>query len=219
MTTTEFCARYPFLYHMAEHDAWPSILKHGLLSSEEIVGRSKDLSPETKRRLLTERRPQKVEVFDGFGNRFVLRDQKPLTKGALEKCLEDMVPVEWISLLNSKVFFWLSSERLDRLLRARAYRNEKQLVLKLKTSTVMENHHRNIRICPINSGSTIYRPIHRGRSTFSTLSAYPFEVYEKKRPAKDVVVELTISGLLPDIANHCVGAEIWFKERCIEKIL
>ncbi len=37
MTVEEFCAAYPRLYHMAEAAAWPSIQRHGLLSTSALL--------------------------------------------------------------------------------------------------------------------------------------------------------------------------------------
>jgi len=52
--------------------------------------------------------------------RAVVRDQKPLIESKLEKSLEGCTVEEWHRLLNRHVFFWLTKERLQTLLCARA---------------------------------------------------------------------------------------------------
>ena len=49
----------------------------------------------------------------------VIRDQRPLSVGKLERCLTDMSVTEWLRLLNRKVFFWLIEERVEQLLGAK----------------------------------------------------------------------------------------------------
>jgi hypothetical protein len=43
-----------------------------------------------------------------------IRDQCPQPPTPLESCLVDMTPADWYALINSRVFFWLDYERLNR---------------------------------------------------------------------------------------------------------
>src|SRR3712207_8870383 len=53
-----------------------------------------------------------------------LHDALPICERFLAESLEDgMTAREWYELLNCKTFFWVSKERLEGLLGARAYRN------------------------------------------------------------------------------------------------
>ena len=46
-----------------------------------------------------------------------------MSDAGLYKCLCDgLTPREWYRMLNSKVFFWVTRERLEKMLNARAYK-------------------------------------------------------------------------------------------------
>jgi hypothetical protein len=58
------------------------------------------------------RRPKSAKVS-------VVRDQFPMTDAGLLRCLPNHIsPADWYKLLNQKVFFWLTKDRLIRLLNA-----------------------------------------------------------------------------------------------------
>ena len=191
---------------MAEDGSWDSIRRHGLLSTTALL----DLyGVEGDRRLALEaqRRPESVPISgDGLPNA-VIRDQKPMTKSALAKCLTGgMTPEEWFRLLNQRVFFWLSRDRLRGLLSARAYRGRPQTVLTLDTVSLVATHRSRIELSPINSGATIYNPRPRGRNNFLPIADYPFDERRKTRPRATSVVELVVLHGLPDILDHLVAA-------------
>lgn len=56
-----------------------------------------------------------------------------LSESKLAAALTDMTVEQWLRLLNSKVFFWLQRERVNRLLGARAYRDSSHLVITFDT--------------------------------------------------------------------------------------
>ncbi len=213
MTEEDLLTHYPRLYHMAEDGSWDSIRQHGLLSTSALL----DLygyGGAERRKLESERRPESVPIGRIGLPRAVVRDQKPLTTSVLEKCLTDgTTPEQWFETLNERVFFWLSKRRLQDLLGAKAYRNRPQTVITLDTASVLAAHRQNITLSPINTGSTIYRAAPRGRSTFSTIKAFPFEERRKvkKKTVKDAVVELTILEGLRDVMDHAIAAHRVFK--------
>jgi hypothetical protein len=155
----------------------------------------------------------------------VIRDQKPMTDSALEKCLSaNLTPEAWYRILNKKTFFWLSRDRLRRLLQAKAYRNNRHTVLTIDTASLVKAHKKNITLSPINSGSTIMRPQPRGEATFLPIDDYPFEEWKKKRNAREAVVELAVTHAVSDIAEHTLAvhavkgkqiAEIWRKKNAL----
>jgi len=49
-----------------------------------------------------------------------------------------MEPREWYELLNSKVFFWPTINRLETFLGARDYRDKAHVVISVKTSVLLE---------------------------------------------------------------------------------
>ena len=110
-------------------------------------------------------------------------------------CLHGMKPDEWYRLLNSKVFFWLTEERLERLLRARAYRSSGHTILVLDSKSLIDDLTSSVTLSPLNSGATIYKPQPRGEFTFRTIEDFDFELW-KKRGRKKAIAELAIEILL-----------------------
>lgn len=86
---------YPNVYHMAEADSWPSIRRHGLLSTSEVVRRS-GLDANAAAQITRQHRPEKVRVdVPGVGV-VTLRDQKPMAEERLTLALVDgTTPQEW----------------------------------------------------------------------------------------------------------------------------
>jgi hypothetical protein len=204
---------YPRLYHMAEDASWESVVEHGLLSTTELLDLY-EFDGEERRKLESERRPESVKISRKGLPAAVVRDQKPMTRSALEKCLTDgTTPEEWFETLNARVFFWLSKDRLQGLLGARAYRDKPQTVITLDTASMVGAHRDGITLSPINSGATIYKPVPRGRSTFMSIADFPFDDRRKakKKALKDAVVELTVMGGVPDIEEHALAAHRVFK--------
>ena len=117
-----------------------------------------------------------------------------------------MTPAEWYETLNGQVFFWLTAERALKLLTARAYRGRKHTVC-IDTTRLIERHAANVRLSPINSGSTIYNPQPRGAETFQKMCDYPFEVRRKLRGWANAVAELAVHYAVPDISNLVISVE------------
>ncbi len=101
-----------------------------------------------------------------------------------------MTPAEWYEILNRHVFFWVTPERVEGLLKARAYRARSHTVITVETAGLFARHAARIRLSPINSGSTIYRPVRRGIETFKPLNEYPFEERRRVRSIPNAVAEL-----------------------------
>jgi hypothetical protein len=148
-------------------------------------------------------RPQSVPLEHPRHGRAVIRDQKPMSDAGLRKCLRDGVtPEQWYRLLNGQVFFWLDADRLERLLGARAYRERRQTVLTVDTAALLARHADTVRLCPINSGATLYRPQPRGWDSFMSLPdwAHP-------RGSRHPAVELTVRHSVPDLAAYVLLVE------------
>jgi hypothetical protein len=196
---------FPRLWHMAEDGSWDSIKKHGLLSTSALLDLY-GVNGAERAAIESERRPELVRIAaDGLYGA-TIRDNKPLTTSALEKCLApDITPKEWFELLNDRTFFWLSRDRLRTLLNARAYRGRPQTVLTVDTAKLLAAHRHRIELSPINSGSTIYKPQKRGRQTFQSIADFPFDERRRTRKATAAVVELVLPGGVPDIADYLVA--------------
>jgi hypothetical protein len=191
---------------MAEDGSWESIRRYGLLSTSALLDLH-GVDGDRRFALEAQRRPDSVPISGNGLPTAVIRDQKPMTESALAKCLIGGVTrEEWLRLLNRRVFFWLSRDRLRGLLNARAYRGRPQIVLTIDTASLVAAHRPRIELSPINSGATIYNPQPRGRNTFLPIADYPFDERRKTRTSVNSVVELVVRDGVPDVIDHLVAA-------------
>ncbi|MCU1579099.1 MAG: hypothetical protein JWP19_1303 [Rhodoglobus sp.] len=217
MIQGDLVSLYPFLYHMAEDGSWPSIKANGLLSTDRLLRLFE--VPHAEREILThERRPESVEISSPRYGTAVVRDQKPLRMSALDRCLTDMTPVQWLEMLNSRVFFWLQPKRLMGLLNAGPYRAQAQTVIVVDTASLLAVHAQSVRLSRINSGSTIYNPVPRGSDTFKTIGQYPHPPRRRAVAAANDVAELCVIGGVDDILDHVVRVERWRGQEFLEEL-
>jgi hypothetical protein len=202
VTVDELAEAYPRLYHMAESGSWPSIRRHGLLSTSSLLSLF-EVRGGARAKIESAHRPVSVPIRHSEHGVAVVRDQIPMRDADLAKCLRDgITPRDWYELLNSMVFFWLSEERLETLLGARAYRDKSHTVLILDTRALVRDCAPRVMLSPMNSGAT--RPVAhpRGRETFLPLAKYPFKA-RRKRSRANAVVELAVTGGILDV-ERCV---------------
>jgi len=187
------------LYHLAEADNWPSIERHGLLSTRALLERA-GLHGAERARFENQWRPGRVALPDGA----VVRDQKPMPPAALERCLREVTPAAWYALLNERVFFWLDIERLNRM--RRAYVELPQVVMTVDAARLLARHAARVALTPINTGNARRFPAPRGPHTF-----VPYETWlrlgwasetealgTRPRPRGHPPVELTVADAVPD---------------------
>jgi len=195
----ELLADCPILYHMAERDSWPSIRRFGLLSTTALLDRYR-ISGEARVAIESKRRPKSVPLEGSGLCRAVVRDQFPMDDKGLTRCLEDgLSPEEWYRMLNAKVFFWLTRERLLRLLNAGTYRFQEHDVLELDARALIEAHENKIWLCPMNSGCTKPFPHPRGKKTFRRIGDYPYAELKPMRKRGERVVELAVDHSVPEV--------------------
>lgn len=199
----ELVGNCPILYHMAERGSWPSIRKHGLLSTSALL----DLfEVEGERRMAIEsrRRPESVRLDRLELGSAVVRDQKPMDDNGLSRCLRDgLTPKDWYEILNARVFFWLTKPRLLRLLNAGSYRDEVHDVLELQTAALVADYRASITLAPINTGCTKPLPTERGKDTIARIDDYPYAEWKAKgRSRFERVVELAVSPGVPDVEDY-----------------
>jgi hypothetical protein len=198
---------HPMLYHMAEYGSWPSIRTHGLLSTTALLDLYGYAGPE-RMAIEQERRPNNVTIKHAAYGTAVVRDQKPISDKALNRCLEDnLKPADWYRILNARVFFWLTEERLTRLLNARPYAPLKHDVLLVDTRALVKEYRGSVTLAPINTGSAVYKPQPRGLSTLSSIEDYPYSDWFSKRRGKEPVVELAVMGGIPNIIDLALRVE------------
>jgi hypothetical protein len=203
---------------MAEGGSWLSIQKHGLLSVTALLDLF-EVNGTRRQKIESQHRPECVPIEHPTHGRAVIRDQKPMSESALRKCLVDMTPEEWYRCLNRRVFFWVSEERVERLLGARAYRNLAHCVIMADTGAVVRGYKRKITLGPINSGSTIFNPQPRGSKTFLPISEYPFEDWVKRRGTpSNAVVELAVDYAVPDMREHAIRVDLVKGGRVLKRL-
>jgi hypothetical protein len=197
---------YPRLYHMAEDGSWPSIQRQGLLSTKALVELFEIEEP-LRSQLLQCRRPKSMTITHPAHGTAVIRDQKPLNEKRLAGCLTDMTVPQWLDLLNSRVFFWLQKERLNRLLGAKAYRNSTHTVLVVDTARLLAAHRDKVTLSRLNSGTTAPFAWPRGSDTFSTVVAYQHPHRQRPRKAASDIAELAVDGGIQAITDLVIRVE------------
>jgi hypothetical protein len=200
----QFLALYPRLYHMAQAGSWPSIKRRGLLSTSALLDLF-EVNGTAREAIESQHRPNSVEITHATHGRAVIRDQKPMSEKALLKCLVGTTPRQWYELLNRRVFFWVTQNRVLTLLSARAYKNHEHDVLTIDARALLERYAARLTLSPINSGSTVYNPKLRGLDLFKPLTAFPFE--GRQRYGERAVAELSVEHSVPDLKDFVIRVE------------
>lgn len=197
----------PLIYHLAESENWPSIQERGLLSAACLLQACGSV------RLNGSHRPARTVLPNGW----VIRDQQRIPRAALEKCLVEMTPEEWYALLNSRVFFWLDRDRLNR--QRLACGPHRQVVLVLDSAKLIARYRDSIELTPINTGNARRKPALRGRQTFvlyrdwlsSGWMSETMALVTNPRPRNHRPAELTVVNSVPDVLRF-VTAVVKLKE-------
>lgn len=205
---SRFVSRHPYLWHLAHGDAWPGLLRHGLLSSERLVDLF-EVPAEAARTLMQRRRDDSVTITHPRHGTAVLRDQKPVRLQALAGALTGgMTPEDWLLLLNQYVFLFPSDVTQSPMYVT--YRHEPLVVLTLSTASLVPRHEEKIRLTGINTGYFMRRPAARGRETFQPIASFD-------RPLSGVK-EIVVQGGIPDLMDHLVKAERHWPDGTIEAL-
>lgn len=198
----ELLSDCPTLFHMAEEGSWGGISEVGLLSTSALLDRYNVLGEE-RIAIESRHRPSGVDITHDGSVVARVRDQIPMSDNGLLRALPSrLTPSMWYKLLNEKVFFWLTQDRLERLLSAKAYRNKSHDVLEVDARSLVNAHRARIWLCPINSGCTKPYPHPRDESIFQRIEDYPYAEWRKKRRSGERAVELSVDYSVPDISNH-----------------
>jgi len=193
---------YPFLYHMAEANTWAHIQRFGLLSTSAILDLH-NLSGSDRVPYESMQRPDMMRVVTSSAPTMILRDQKPMPDDRIKRALRNsMLPRDWYELLNRKVFFWATEERLFRLLGAKFYRAIEHDVLTIDSRSFLSCYWKKVELCHMNSGNTFPLPHPRDASIFKPASMYPAK--PNGAPLKEVA-EVTVPYSVPDVADHVVS--------------
>jgi hypothetical protein len=216
MRTEDLIDCYPRLYHMAEADTWFSIQQYGLLSTTAIL----DLhlvQGNARVPYESRHRPAMMPVSANHAlPSMMLRDQKPMPTQRLARALRNgITPQQWYELLNRKVFFWATEERLLTLLNARFYRTTPHDVLTVDTASLVARYEEQITLCHMNSGNTWPMPHYRDASIFKVINDYPAKPNGK--PVKPVA-ELTVAYSVPSMAKHVIEVRRMVGSQPVETI-
>jgi len=202
MELDDLIRTFPRVYHMAHANAWEGIRQHGLLSTTALLDLFEIQDPE-RATVRSRRRPESVVIEHPIYGKAVIRDNKPLDDQGLLRCLTDFSPSEWYEILNDKVFFWLTEQRLITLLAARAYRGSQHCVISVSTSRFVRDYYDRIWLSPMNSGTTKPIPHPRGANTFQRIKYFPFNDWRsKRRSATKAIAELAVDYSVPDIVQY-----------------
>lgn len=210
-------ADHPVLYHLTWRGAWPSIMEHGLLSTNALLDRSTKLNS-AKGVIGCHHRSECVlvesEESAAIPLRAMIRDQSTIDDDKLGKYLEviGMSAKDWYRRQNARVFFFLKKEfsKGDRArgLVALAKKYAHQDMIIVCTKSLINTHFHKIDLSHYNSGfnlrsakvpkiSNAYR---RHDSLFLRIENYTY----KRDDRKNDVNELTVVGGVPDIRDHVI---------------
>lgn len=198
----ELVSNCPTLYHMAERGSWSAIRDYGLLSTSALLDLYGINGP-SRERIELRHRPSSVPIEREGLPGAVVRDQIPMSDAGLTRALPPQIkPCDWYALLNAKVFFWLSLERLHKLTGAKSYRGVEHDVIEVDTRSLITTHRERIWLCPMNSGCTKPIPHPRDESAFLRIPDYPYSHWRDRRKRTERAVELAVDYSVPDIAEH-----------------
>jgi len=203
LTADYIASRWPRLYHMAEAGSWPSIQQFGLRSTTalldlfEIQGSERDT-------IEAARRPESVQIHHAVHGVAWIRDNKPINETVLRRTLVGTSEPEWYRSLNSRVFFWLTEDRLTRLRNAPPYRTRHHDILVFSTEKLLGAHADDVELSPLNSGAVHPAANYpRGAGTFRSIEGYPWTDRLAASPAEPIV-ELTVRYIVPDPASLAI---------------
>ena len=161
MDIKHFVTLFPKLYHLTFASNLDSIRTHGLQSASALADLHEFDAAEREATL--DLRRLCIQSLHGV----TLRDQHAAPEAKMKSCLVNVTPAEWLTLLNGKIFFFLSRERAMRL--AEAYEAYKSLLLEVDSAALLAIHFKETSLCRINSGSFLFKAVPRGRASFIPL--------------------------------------------------
>ncbi len=202
LTPELLAARHPRLFHMAEEGTWPSIQKHGLLSTTALLDLF-EVPAEDRHALEASRRPESVPIHHPIHGTAWIRDNRPINETVLRRTLKGLTEEQFYRTLNGRVFFWVSTDRLERLRNAPPYRSRRHDILELDTAALLERHHDRTELSHLNSGAVHPAANYpRGEGTFAPIESYLYG--ERKAVSSEPVVEVTVLYSIPDAAEFII---------------
>jgi hypothetical protein len=203
LTPERIAERWPRLFHLAEAGSWPSIRRHGLRSTTALLDLF-EVTGARRHEIEARRRPESIAIEHAIYGTVWIRDNKPVNETVLRRTLVGMSEPEWYRTLNSRVFFWLSERRLERLRNAPAYRDRPHDLIVVNTAPLLAAHGARVELSALNSGAVHPGADYpRGAGTFRRIADYPWQERRRVAPAEPIV-ELTVPYAVQDIADLVV---------------
>ena len=191
----KFVNQYPRLYHLSSDAALAGIGNQGLLCTSEIFRGCGIISDRQKLAIYEDRRKGDVTLPSQGQDLVVVRDQKPLCWSGLSLALEGkMAALEWIDLLNDRVFFWIRLQDAMNLAHAASYRHTKSTLIEFDSKSLFEEYGDKIALTTFNVGYTMRKPKMRCPESFRSLDSF-LGRYSSVR-------ELTVLGSVKNATHH-----------------
>jgi hypothetical protein len=194
MDVRTFTKLFPSLYHLTFAANLPGIRAHGLHSAISLADLHAFDATERETTLTLRRRC--IQTLHGVS----LRDQHAANEKKMKSCLTGITIPDWLTLLNSKMFFFVEKEKALRL--AETYATYANVLLEIDTTALLATHAGNITLSRINTGSFLHNPRPRGRASFIPLDEY---IYHKRR---DTPAELTLDVPIPNVLSIATLTEL-----------
>ncbi len=187
MDVPAFTKLFPTLYHLTFASNLDGIRQHGLLSAAALA-QLHGFDEHDLRATVVERR-RAIQQLHGV----TLRDQIPMNEKKMKTCLVGVSIPEWIELINSKVFFFLSKEKALEF--AGKYADYENILLETDTAALLATHAADATLCRIHPGAFLSNARPRGRNSFIPIGEY---LYKKSR---DTPAELALDIPVPNVLD------------------
>jgi hypothetical protein len=104
MEASAFTRLFPHLYHVTFATNLPGIRRHGLLGTRDLAALFA-LTPDEHLAVFSRRRC--IQSLHGID----IRDQGPMHESKMKSCLVGISIPDWLDLINSRIFFFLSEDK------------------------------------------------------------------------------------------------------------
>jgi hypothetical protein len=184
-----------WVYHLADERNWKSIQASGLLSATQLFTQAG-----TEQWICTHR-PQTLQLPTGI----IVRDQRPIPPTSLARCLAPgLTPTDWYAELNSRVFFWVELERLERQRRACG---TPQYIMTIDAKKLLSHYAASVTVTPFNTGNALRAAAQRSLASFVPYATWVNSGWITEAAALNATprsrnhspVEFTISQSVPSI--------------------
>jgi hypothetical protein len=136
----------------------------------------------------------------------VIRDQKPM-KLIDEKIAPDSSLQQYLDAINSRVFFWPSRERLERLRGAKEYRSQRQLILHVTPGDSSSATGQPSSCAGSTPARSPRRTTRRVATAHGSIADYPYDEYRRRYGRGNELAEVTVLDAVPDIEDLLVDVE------------